>query len=83
MCESAAAVDLRAGRAGVFDVELIVVLGSDDQPDFQLMQFRRQRGPTADLLRTAPVTYIVFDLLQLGEEVLLITPYVVVQTGLR
>jgi hypothetical protein len=66
-------VDALAGRAGVFDGEL-VVLGSDGRPSFQLMQFRHQRGPTAELLRTA-VTYIVFDLLQLGEEVLLTTPY--------
>jgi bifunctional non-homologous end joining protein LigD len=57
--------DALAGRAGVFDGEL-VVLGLDGRPDFHHMQFRHQRGPTAELLRTAPVTYIVFDLLLLG-----------------
>jgi ATP-dependent DNA ligase len=39
------------------------------------MQFRHQRGPTSELLRTAPVSYIVFDLLQLGDEVWLAAPY--------
>lgn len=63
-----------AGRPAVFDGEL-VVLGQDGRPDFQLMQSRHQRGPTAELLRTAPVTYIVFDLLRLGEQVLVTTPY--------
>jgi len=63
-----------AGRPAVFDGEL-VVLGQDGRPDFQLMQSRHQRGPTAELLRTAPVTYIMFDLLRLGEQVLVTTPY--------
>jgi bifunctional non-homologous end joining protein LigD len=63
-----------AGRAAVFDGEL-VVLAQDGRPDFHLMQFRHQRGPTAELLRSAPVTYIVFDLLRLGEETLLAEPY--------
>lgn len=67
--------DALAGRTGVVDGEL-VVLGPDGRPDFRLMQFRHQSGPTAELLRTAPVTYIVFDLLQLGEEVLLGESYV-------
>lgn len=66
--------DALGARAAVFDGEL-VVLGEDGRPDFHLMQFRHQRGPTAELLRTAPVTYIVFDLLQLGDEVLLAEPY--------
>lgn len=66
--------DALAGRPAVLDGEL-VVLGEDGRPDFHLMQYRHQRGPTADLLRTAPVTYIVFDLLQLGDEVLLGEPY--------
>jgi bifunctional non-homologous end joining protein LigD len=66
--------DALAGRAAVLDGEL-VVLAPDGRPDFRLMQFRHQRGPTAELLRTAPVTYIVFDLLQLGDEVLLDAPY--------
>jgi bifunctional non-homologous end joining protein LigD len=66
--------DALAGRSAVLDGEL-VVLGQEGRPDFHLMQFRHQRGPTADLLRTAPVTYIVFDLLELGDEVLLTAPY--------
>jgi bifunctional non-homologous end joining protein LigD len=66
--------DALAGRAGVFDGEL-VVLGQDGRPDFHHMQFRHQRGPTPELLRTAPVTFIVFDLLRLGEEMLLTAPY--------
>jgi bifunctional non-homologous end joining protein LigD len=66
--------DALAGRSAVLDGEL-VVLGQEGRPDFHLMQFRHQRGPTADLLRTAPVTYIVFDLLELGGEVLLNAPY--------
>jgi bifunctional non-homologous end joining protein LigD len=61
-------------RPAVLDGEL-VVLGPDGRPDFHLMQFRHQRGPTTELLRTAPVTYIVFDLLQLGEDALLAEPY--------
>ena len=63
-----------AGQPAVLDGEL-VVLGQDGRPSFQLMQFRHQRGPTAELLRAAPVTYIVFDLLQLGDEPLLTVPY--------
>lgn len=63
-----------AVRAAVLDGEL-VVLRPDGKPDFQLMQSRHQRGPTAELLRTAPVTYIVFDLLRLGGEVLVGEPY--------
>ena len=47
--------DAPEGRSAVFDGEL-VVLAADGRPDFQLMQFRHQRGPTADLLRAAPVT---------------------------
>ncbi len=66
--------DATGGRSAVFDGEL-VVLAPNGRPDFHLMQFRHQRGPTAELLRTAPVTFIVFDLLQLGGEVLLTTPY--------
>jgi bifunctional non-homologous end joining protein LigD len=69
-----AMADALADRAAVFDGEL-VVLAPNGRPDFQLMQFRHQRGPTAELLRTAPVTYIVFDLLQLGDDVLLAAPY--------
>jgi bifunctional non-homologous end joining protein LigD len=63
-----------AGQRAVFDGEL-VVLGPDGRPDFQLMQHRHQRGPTPELLRTAPVTYIVFDLLQLDEDVLVAESY--------
>jgi bifunctional non-homologous end joining protein LigD len=63
-----------AGRSAVLDGEL-VALGDEGRPDFHLMQFRHQRGPTADLLRTTPVTYIAFDLLALGGEVLLSAPY--------
>jgi bifunctional non-homologous end joining protein LigD len=66
--------DTLAGRAAVLDGELVVLSG-DGRPDFHLMQFRHQRGPTAELLRTAPVTFIVFDLLRLGDEVLLDAPY--------
>lgn len=62
------------GRAAVFDGEL-VVLNEAGRPDFQLMQSRHQRGPAAELLRAAPVTYIVFDLLRLGDEVLVKEPY--------
>ena len=63
-----------AGRAAVLDGEL-VVLGPDGRPDFHLMQFRHQRGPTVELLRTAPVVYVVFDLLRLGTRDLLTEPY--------
>lgn len=66
--------DALGGRAAVLDGEL-VVLADDGRPDFRLMQFRHQGGPTAELLRTAPVTYIVFDLLRLGERTLLDAPY--------
>lgn len=66
--------DAVAGRSAVFDGEL-VVLAADGRPDFQLMQSRHQRGPTAELLRTAPVTFIVFDLLLLGSASLLAEPY--------
>lgn len=66
--------DATGGRSAVFDGEL-VVLAADGRPDFKLMQARHQRGPTAELLRMAPVTFIVFDLLQLGAEVLLTAPY--------
>ena len=67
--------DTLAGRSGVVDGEL-VVLGADGRPDFQSMQYRHQRGPTTELLRTAPVTYIVFDLLQLDGMELLAMPYI-------
>ncbi|MFI7679088.1 non-homologous end-joining DNA ligase [Actinophytocola sp. NPDC049390] len=66
--------DATGGRSAVFDGEL-VVLAADGRPDFQLMQSRHQRGPTAELLATAPVTYIVFDLLLLGSSSLLSAPY--------
>lgn len=66
--------DAAGGRSAVFDGEL-VVLAADGRPDFQLMQSRHQRGPTAELLRTAPVTFIVFDLLLLGSSSLLAEPY--------
>jgi bifunctional non-homologous end joining protein LigD len=66
--------DAVAGRPAVFDGEL-VVLAADGRPDFQLMQSRHQRGPTAELLRTAPVMFIVFGLLLLGTEELLELPY--------
>lgn len=62
------------GRAAVLDGEL-VVLNADGRPDFALMQSRHQRGPTSELLRIAPVTFIVFDLLRLGDEDLTRTPY--------
>ncbi len=66
--------DAAGGRSAVFDGEL-VVFAADGRPDFQLMQSRHQRGPTAELLRIAPVTYIVFDLLLLGSSSLLSAPY--------
>lgn len=66
--------DAAGGRSAVFDGEL-VVLAADGRPDFQLMQSRHQRGPTAELLRTAPVTFIVFDLLLLGSSSLIAEPY--------
>jgi bifunctional non-homologous end joining protein LigD len=66
--------DALDGRSAVVDGEL-VVLGADGRPDFQLMQSRHQRGPSPELLRAAPVTYIVFDLLQLGADVLVKSPY--------
>lgn len=69
-----AMADALDGRPAVFDGEL-VVLGPDGRPDFQLMQSRHQRGPTPDLLRSASVTYIVFDLLRLGETQLTTEPY--------
>lgn len=62
------------GRAAVLDGEL-VVLNAQGRPDFRLMQSRHQRGPTAELLRAAPVTFVVFDLLRLGDDVLLAEPY--------
>ena len=66
--------DALANRSAVLDGEL-VVLGHEGRPDFHLMQFRHQRGPTTELLLTAPVTYIAFDLLHLAGESLLSTPY--------
>jgi bifunctional non-homologous end joining protein LigD len=69
-----ALTDALAGRSAVVDGEL-VVLGADGRPDFQLMQNRHQGGPSAELLRIAPVTFIVFDLLQLGPDVLVRAPY--------
>jgi bifunctional non-homologous end joining protein LigD len=66
--------DALDGRQAVLDGEL-VVLSTEGRPDFHQMQFRHQRGPTADLLRTSPVTFIMFDLLLLGSEPLLTAPY--------
>ncbi|TDV40937.1 non-homologous end-joining DNA ligase [Actinophytocola oryzae] len=66
--------DALSGRSAVLDGEL-VVLGPSGRPDFHLMQYRHQRGPTAELLRTAPVTFIAFDLLALGERTLVAEPY--------
>jgi len=66
--------DALGGRSAVLDGEL-VVFNAEGRPDFQLMQSRHQRGPSAELLRIAPVTFIVFDLLLLGADVLLKEPY--------
>lgn len=63
------------GRAAVLDGEL-VVLNAQGRPDFRLMQSRHQRGPNAELLREAPVTFVGFDLLLWGSDVLLDRPYV-------
>ncbi len=66
--------DALGGRSAVLDGEL-VVFNAAGRPEFQLMQSRHQRGPTAELLRVAPVTFIVFDVLLLGSDVLVKEPY--------
>jgi len=63
-----------AGRSAVLDGELVVI-NAAGRPDFALMQSRHQRGPNPELLRAAPVTYLAFDMLQLGDDVLLSAPY--------
>ncbi len=66
--------DALGGRAAVLDGEL-VVLNAQGRPDFALMQSRHQRGPSAALLRAAPVTFLAFDVLRLGADLLLKAPY--------
>jgi len=63
-----------AGRAAVLDGE-IVALNPDGRPEFELMQRRAQRPPTAKLLAEVPVAYFAFDLLRIDDESLLTRPY--------
>ncbi|WP_447002642.1 non-homologous end-joining DNA ligase [Saccharothrix isguenensis] len=56
--------DLLHGRTAVLDGE-IVALGSDQRPDFGLLQRRSRSTAGVRVLRTAPVAYYVFDLLVL------------------
>ena len=54
----------------------IVALGPDGNPDFGLLQSRMHvRGPSAELVRAVPVSYLVFDVLHVGDRSLLSCPY--------
>lgn len=62
------------GRTAVLDGE-IVALNPAGRPEFELMQRRAQRAPTAKLLAEVPVAYFAFDLLRIDDESLLTRPY--------
>lgn len=54
----------------------IVAFDDSGRPDFGLLQSRMHvRGPSPALLRSTPVTLLVFDVLHLGERSLLAEPY--------
>jgi bifunctional non-homologous end joining protein LigD len=66
---------LRAAEPVLLDGE-VVALDAEGRPDFGLLQSRMHvRGPSKDLLRTTPVTLVLFDLLHLGDRSLLDKPY--------
>jgi bifunctional non-homologous end joining protein LigD len=63
------------GQAAVLDGE-IVALDTDGRPEFDLLQERAQQNtPSPGLVGRVPVTYMVFDLLVLGERSLVGQPY--------
>ncbi|MDV7991623.1 RNA ligase family protein [Rhodococcus sp. IEGM 1374] len=65
-----------AGKTMVVDGEL-VVLNKAGQPDFSLLQRRMHVArPTAALIRTVPVVYFVFDILDVDGESMRHLPYV-------
>jgi bifunctional non-homologous end joining protein LigD len=66
--ELAGLVTALGGRQAVLDGE-IVVLGGDGWPDFELLQQRMTGRPAA------PVSYLIFDLLQVDGRPLLDEPY--------
>ena len=69
--------DALGERSAILDGE-VVVLDSAGRPSFQLLQSRihqRRASAVRHLLGTAPVTYMIFDLLWLDGEPLLDLPY--------
>ncbi|MCW2899111.1 MAG: hypothetical protein JWO67_1376 [Streptosporangiaceae bacterium] len=63
-----------AGRPVVLDGEIVAIRGG--RPDFGLLQSRMHvQRPTDQLIRTVPVEYYVFDVLYLGDELLINRPY--------
>lgn len=72
---AAALSDTTAGRSVTLDGEL-VALDSGGRPDFGLLQRRMHVArPSAALLRSTPVTYFVFDVLDIDGESVRTLPY--------
>ena len=68
--------ELRGYPEGVLLDGELVALGVDGRPDFGLLQSRMHvRGPSAALLAAAPVTFLPFDVLQVGSTSLLSSTY--------
>jgi bifunctional non-homologous end joining protein LigD len=71
-----------AGRPAVVDGE-IVALDATDKPSFRRLQHRMHVvKPTAELRRTTPATYYVFDLLVLDGAEIMSLPYLDRRTAL-
>ncbi len=68
--------ELRGLPDGVLLDGELVALGAGGRPDFGLLQSRMHvRGPSAALLAAAPVTFLPFDVLQVGSTALLSSTY--------
>lgn len=76
VCFPEVVAQLRNGPDAVFDGEL-VVLDSKQVPSFERLQNHRMNvaNPSPARVKLAPVTFIVFDLLALGDEPLINSPY--------
>src|SRR5437763_537047 len=62
------------GRAAVLDGEIVAV-DEAGRPEFELMQRRARRVPTARQLAEVPVSYFAFDILWIDDRPLTAKPY--------